>query len=406
MPIPNELFKICLFCKKIKTFKKMTFKVLIFLFAFLTGYTSVAQNDYLEAKAEDLEKTYVGGPSYDVKMYPANHKGKKPKNVILFIVDGMSLPHMHAALTANRGSLFLENFRHMGFAKTHSAESYITDSAAAGTALATGQKTYNAAIGVDMDKKPLKSILQEASEKGLATGLVSTSAITHATPASFIAHQPNRNMYEEIAADFLKTDIDVFIGGGYKHFTTRKDGRNLAEELREKGYRVEKDMNTIRTINSGKLAGLMAEEHAPRMDERQDMLPDATNTALNILSNNKKGFFLMVEGSQIDWGGHAGSTIYVVEDMLDIDRTVGLALEFASNNRETLVVVTSDHETGGMTILEGDYETGMVKGAFSTGGHTGIMVPVMAWGPGAAEFTGIMDNTDIHKKIKKLLIGN
>jgi alkaline phosphatase len=383
----------------------MTYKVLIFLVAFLTGYPSFAQNDYLEAKAEDLEKIYVGGPSYEVKIFPENHKGKKPKNVVLFIADGMSLPHMHAALTANRGRLFLENFKHMGFLKTHSAENYITDSAAGGTALATGQKTYNAAIAVDMDKKPLKTILQEASEKGLATGLVSTSAITHATPASFIANQPHRNMYEEIAADFLKTDIDVFIGGGYNHFTKRKDGRNLVDELKAKGYRVEQDINTIKNIHAGKLAGLTTDEHEPRMAERGDMLPVATNTALNILSNNKKGFFLMVEGSQVDWGGHAGSTIYVVEDMLDLDRTVGMALEFASRNRETLVVVTSDHETGGMTILDGNYETGMVKGAFSTGGHTGIMVPVMAWGPGAAEFTGIMDNTEVYTKIRKLLIG-
>lgn len=114
----------------------------------------------------------------------------------------------------------------------------------------------------------------------------------------------------------------------------------------------------------------------------------------------------MVEGSQVDWGGHAGSTIYVVEDMLDLDRTVGVALEFAAKNKETLVIVTSDHETGGMTILEGNYETGMVKGEFTTGGHTGIMVPIMAFGPGAIEFTGIMDNTEVHGKIKKLLIGN
>jgi len=136
------------------------------------------------------------------------------------------------------------------------------------------------------------------------------------------------------------------------------------------------------------------------------MLPVATNTAINILSNNKKGFFMMVEGSQVDWGGHAGSTIYVVEDMLDIDRAVGKALEFAARNKETLVVVTSDHETGGMTILDGNFETGMVKGEFTTGGHTGLMVPVMAFGPGAEEFTGFMDNTDIPKKIRQLIIGN
>jgi alkaline phosphatase len=384
----------------------MNKKGLILLIALLTGYTVMAQNDYLDADAVDVEKTYTGGEAYDVKMYKQTFKAKKPKNVIFFIADGMSLPHLHAALTANKGNLFIENLKYMGLVKTHSADRYITDSAAAGTAFSTGTKTYSGAIGVDVNKKPIKTILEEAEEKGLATGLVSTSSITHATPASFIAHQESRNMYEEIAADFLKTDIDVFIGGGYKHFTERKDGRNLVEELKQNGYRVEQDINTIKNIKEGKLAGLTNAEHNGRMEERGDMLPLATNTAINILNNNKKGFFLMVEGSQVDWGGHAGSTIYVVEDMLDLDRTVGVALEFAAKNKETLVVVTSDHETGGMTILEGNYETGMVKGEFTTGGHTGIMVPVMAFGPGAEEFTGIMDNTEVHGKIKKLLMGN
>lgn len=179
----------------------------------------------------------------------------------------------------------------MGLVKTHSADKYITDSAAGGTALSTGQRTYNGAIAVDLDKKPLKTILQEADEKGLATGLISTSAITHATPASFIAHLPSRNMYEEIAADFLNSNIDVFIGGGYKHFTERKDGRNLVNELKEKGYTVEQDISKIRNITNGKLAGLTAPEHNGRMDKRNDMLPVSTHTAINILSNNKKGFF-------------------------------------------------------------------------------------------------------------------
>jgi alkaline phosphatase len=231
----------------------------------------------------------------------------------------MGFAHFHAAYTANRGNLFMENLKYMGMVKTHSADRYITDSAAAGTAFATGEKTFGGAVGVGMDKKPLKTILQEADEKGLATGLVATSTITHATPAAFIAHQESRNMYEEIAADFLNTDIDVFIGGGYNHFTERKDGRNLVNELKEKGYTVEQDLDKIKNIRSGKLAGFTS---SGRMDERGDVLPVATQTAINILSNNKKGFFLMVEGSQIDWGGHAGSSIYVVEDMLDFDRIV------------------------------------------------------------------------------------
>lgn len=384
----------------------MTKKILILLLALFTGFASFAQEEYLDAEAEENEKIYQGGETYEVKTFPQKFKGKTPKNVILLIGDGMGVSHVHAGLTANKGKLFLENFKHIGFANTSSANKYVTDSAAGGTALSIGKKTTNGTIGMDENKNPVKTILEEAEDKELATGLVSTSAITHATPASFIAHQESRNMYEEIAADFLKTDIDVFIGGGYKHFTERKDGRNLVEELKQKDYRVEQDINTIKKVKEGKLAGLTAPGHNGRMEERGDMLPVATNTAINILSHNKKGFFLMVEGSQIDWGAHAGSTIYIVEDMLDFDQTIGVALEFASKNKETLVIVTSDHETGGMAVVDGNYETGMVKGEFPTGSHTGVMVPVFAYGPGAEEFTGFMDNTDIPKRIRKLLVEN
>ncbi|MFW5822686.1 MAG: alkaline phosphatase [Tangfeifania sp.] len=381
-------------------------KTMILMISLAISVISVAQNDYMDAQAENDEKIYKGGETYEVKTFPHKFKTDNPKNIILLIADGMGVVQLHAGLTANRGRLFIENLKYMGLTKTHSSDNYITDSAAAGTALSTGKKTYGGAIAVDVNKQPLKTILEEAEEKGLATGLVSTSAITHATPASFIAHQESRNMYEEIAADFLKTDIDVFIGGGYKHFTDRKDGRNLADELEQNGYIVEQDLNKIKKVKKGKLVGLTAPGHNGRVDERGDMLPVSAQTAINILSKNKKGFFLMVEGSQIDWGGHAGSTNYIVEDMLDFDRTVGTALKFAAKNKETLVIVASDHETGGMTILNGDYENGTLKGEFSTGGHTGVMVPIFAYGPGAEEFIGIMDNTDVNTKMKKLLIEN
>lgn len=381
------------------------FKKLLFFVAILgMGFSTFAQDAYLTAQSEDVEKTYVGGEAYAVKTFPQKFKAKKPKNVIFLIGDGMGVTQVFAGLTANQGRLFIENCKYIGFSKTQSSDNYITDSAAGGTALASGVKTYNGAIGVDVNKQPVKTILQEAVEKGLATGLVSSSAITHATPASFIAHQGSRSSYEDIAADFLKTDIDVFIGGGYKHFTERKDGRNLALELTQKGYVVEQDIEKIKTIKTGKLAGLTAPEHNGRVAERKDMLPVATETAINILSNNKKGFFLMVEGSQIDWGGHAGSTIYVVEDMLDFDQVVGKALEFAATNKETLVVVTADHETGGMALTGGDMKTGMVKAAFPTKDHSAVMVPVFAYGPGAENFIGIMENTDVHAKLKKLLL--
>jgi len=381
-------------------------KLSLFVLILAFGFSTLAQDAYMNAKAEDLEKTYMGGETYKVKTFTQQFKSEKPKNVIFLIGDGMGVTQVFSGLGANKGKLFLENCKHIGFSKTQSANKYITDSAAGGTALSTGTRTYNGAIAVDVNQTPLKTILEAADEEGLATGLVSTSTITHATPASFIAHQPQRNMYEEIAADFLKTDIDVFIGGGKAHFTQRKDGRNLVEELKEKGYRYEEDINVVKRVKKGKLAALLEDGDAGRMDHRGDMLPVATETAISILSNNEEGFFLMVEGSQIDWGGHAGSTIYIVEDMLDFDQTIGKALKFAAKDGETLVVVTADHETGGMAITGGSIEKGIVKAAYPTKGHTAVMVPVFAYGPGAEEFIGIMDNTDVHDKMKALLLGN
>ncbi|MDX8338569.1 alkaline phosphatase [Draconibacterium sp. IB214405] len=380
-------------------------RIFIALTMCILSVGAFAQDAYLTAESEDTDKIYQGTEPYEVKMYTQKFKTDKPKNIIFLIGDGMGAAQVFSGITANQGKLFLENCRHIGFSKTQSADNYITDSAAGGTALSCGVKTYNGAIGVDADTVKVKSILEAAEENGLATGLVSTSAITHATPASFIAHQPNRGMYEEIAADFLETDIDVFIGGGISHFIARKDGRNLMTELKDKGYTVESDINKISEVKSGKLAGLTAQVHNPRMSERGNMLPVATTTALDILDNNKKGFFLMVEGSQIDWGGHASSTVYVVEDMLDFDQTIGKALEFAAKDGETLVLVTADHETGGMALTGGDMSTGMVKADFPTTDHTAVMVPVFAYGPGAEEFIGIMENTDIHNKMKKLLLG-
>ncbi len=373
------------------------------ILCFLLAFPMLAQENYKTLSKEDSLKVYIGQSTYEVKTYTETHKAKKPKNIIFMIGDGMGVSAVHAGLTANGGQLFLNNFKHVGFITTNSASNYVTDSAAGGTALSSGYKTFNGAIGVDTDTVAQPTILEKAEAKGFATGLVSSSSITHATPASFIAHQPSRNFYEAIAGDFLKTDIDVFIGGGYKHFTEREDGRNLANELKIKGYTVLQDINKIDQFKSGKLAGLTAPEHNPGVDERKDMLPRATAKAIELLSQSKKGFFLMVEGSQIDWAGHQNNTIYLVEEMLDFDHCIAKALEFASKNSETLIVVTADHETGGLAINNGDYGKKRVNGEYTTGGHTGVMVPVFAFGPGAEHFTGIMDNTDIPQKMMELL---
>jgi len=372
--------------------------------AFIFSILSLsAQENYKTVSKADSTKTYPGGKPYEVKTFTQKFKSKTPKNIIMMIGDGMGVTEVFAGLTANGGHLFLDNFKQVGFSKTQSSDNYITDSAAGGTALSSGVKTYNGAIGVNSDTVAVKTILEMAEEKGLATGLISTSAITHATPASYIAHQGSRGSYEDIAADFMKTDIDVFIGGGYKHFAQRKDKRDLTKELQAKGYQVLRNMDDIAKVKSGKLAGLTADEHNEVYPLRKMSLPLSTKTALNILSQNKKGFFIMIEGSQIDFGGHANNTIYVVNEMLDFDRAIGKALEFASKDGETLIVVTADHETGGMALVKGNMDTGMVKGAFPTGDHTATMVPVFAYGPGAENFTGIMENTDIARRIMQLL---
>ncbi len=366
----------------------------------LLPFLLLAQEDY---KDKNTLTEYLNPQPYEVQEFSSKNRKKTPKNVILMISDGMGHAHLHAALTANRGQLYIKSMRHLGLSKTHSANRYTTDSAAGGTAIACGEKTYNGAIGVNSDTLPLPTLLQNAEKLGKASGLVSTSSITHATPASFIAHQPQRSMYEAIAADFLTTDIDLFIGGGYRFFTERKDGRNLVKELEDKGYIFAQSLNEVQDFKSGSLAVLTAEEHNPRYTERGDLLPQAIEKALEVLSHNsKKGFFLMVEGSQIDWGGHQNDISYLVEEMLDFDRAVGKALSFAAKDGNTLVIVTADHETGGLTLEDGCEEKGYVKAQFSTGDHTAVGVPVFAFGSGAEHFIGIYENTAIFHKIMHL----
>jgi len=336
---------------------------------------------------------------------------QRPDRIILMIGDGMAIAHITAALVANSGDLYLRRFHHIGFTTTHSASDFITDSGAAGTALATGQKTYNGAIGMNTDTVAVRNIREVMAAAGYGTGVVSTSAITHATPAAFVAHQPSRELHEAIALDFVESGIDVFLGGGLHHFVKRNDGRNLVAELMNKGYVVDTQSvknNPVPTAEMAgkqkKYAGLYAAGHlVPSDSGRGEFLSLATRDAIKVLNRSPKGFFLMVEGSQIDWGGHDNNTGYIITETLDFDRAVGEALQFAAADQRTLVIVTSDHETGGMTLHGGNFETGQVTGAFTSGEHTGSMVPVFAFGPGAQMFTGFYDNTELPKRILKLL---
>ncbi|MFH1319870.1 MAG: alkaline phosphatase [Bacteroidota bacterium] len=331
-----------------------------------------------------------------------NFTGKKIKNIILMIGDGMGISQVTAGMVARRDALNLERCRVIGLSKTNSSDDLITDSAAGATAFSIGKKTYNGAIGVDRDTVPAPTILEIAEKNGLSTGLVATVSITHATPASFIAHQPSRLMDEEIAADFIDTDIDVFIGGGKIFFENRSDGRNLLEELKKNGYNVANGIENIMSFKQGKLAGFIADKHPVRMSEgRSDVLAKAAGIAIGILDQNDKGFFLMIEGSQIDWGGHANDSEYIIEEMLDFDQAIGKALDFAAEDGETLVIITADHECGGYAIAGGNIDDGTVQGSFTTNYHTGVMVPVFAYGPGAEAFAGVYHNNTIFDKMMK-----
>jgi alkaline phosphatase len=328
---------------------------------------------------------------------------KNPKNVVFLIGDGMGIAQIYAGMVANGNKLNLERCTYSGFSKTYSANKFTTDSGAGGTALACGVKTNNGMIGMSSDSVPVQSILELSSHNKLATGIVVACAVTHATPASFIAHQVNRSMYEEIASDYLKTDIDVFIGGGRKYFEDRNDGRNLTNELKAKNYQIAYKLDEVKAVKSGKLAGLLYDDQNPGMPERGRMLPDATMAAINILDDNKKGFFLMVEGSQIDWAGHDNNSPQLVKEVLDFDQTIGRVLDFAKKDGNTLVIITADHETGGLALLNGKFGSDNMKAIFTTKDHTGVPVPVFAYGPGAENFAGFMENSSFKAKLVKLL---
>lgn len=327
---------------------------------------------------------------------------KKPKNIILMIGDGMGLSQVSAAIYYKNGKPNFERFSTIGLSKTSSASDLITDSAAGATVFSTGVKTYNGAIGVNQDTLAVPTIVEQLSTRGLATGIVATSSIQHATPASFYAHVKSRRMYEEITEFAPNSGVNFFAGGGLKFFNQRKDGKDLLAEMEAKGYKVITDQLPQQPSESNELI-LLAEDGMPKMGQgRGDFLPNATKLAMEKLSKKEKGFFLMVEGSQIDWGGHDNDADYLIEALLDFDKTLGVALDFAKQNGETLVIVTADHETGGFTLASDGSDYNKIKPTFSTTGHSGTMVPVFAEGPGAFLFNGIYESTEIYHKMMAL----
>lgn len=329
---------------------------------------------------------------------------RQPKNIILMIGDGMGLAQVYAAMVANGMWLHLEKIPVIGLHKSYSSDNLITDSAAGATAFSIGKKTFNGAIGVDSTGTAKETILEEAHRRGLSTGMVVTCAVTHATPASFVAHQKSRAMNEAIALDFLSGAADCIIGGGRQYFVKREDGKNLALEMQKMGYFYTESLQEVASSKSNRLLALVAADELPKISEgRGDYLPLATEIALNKLKGSKKGFFLMIEGSQIDWGGHNNDADYIIKETIDFDLAIQKVLSFAEQDGETLVIITADHETGGLAINGGSKEKRTIDAAFTTKKHTGILIPVYSYGPGAEVFGGIYENTAIYHKMKALM---
>ena len=328
---------------------------------------------------------------------------KKPKNVVLMIGDGMGLSQVSAGFYFNDGTSNFERFQTIGLIKTSSSAELITDSAAGATAFASGVKTYNGAIGFTPKDGAVPTLVEIISEDGMNTGIISTSSVVHATPACFYAHSYNRREYFYIAEFLPKSELDFVAGGGTKFFTGRSDGKDLYMELEKNGFKVYAD-SLVPNTSDKKPVYLLAEDGMPKMiDGRGDFLPNSTTMAIESLNTGDNGFFLMIEGSQIDWGGHANDTDYLVGEQLDFDKTLGKVLDFAKSDGETLVIVTADHETGGFTLSPDADDYNKIKGTFATGGHSATLIPVFAYGPGEDSFKGIYENTEIFHKIMALL---
>ena len=375
-----------------------------------------------------------------------NNVAEKPqvKNVIYLIGDGMGFGAVSSLLLSEDSVTGFEQAPVIGLSETCSANNYVTDSPAGGTALACGVRTKNGYLGVDPEGKPLTSILRKAQAMGKRSGIVVNTVLTEATPAAFYAGVTSRSMSFDIAKQFTESGVDVAIGAGLEPFIKRPDSLDLTATLINKGYDVHLDWKTVLNTTSKKFVGILpmgdvhrrnesgnttagaadgaevclaaklaasSEENGDttRLSEPTVYLEKATAKALEVLSNdNRQGFFLMIESAIIDGYGHNNDSEGMIEEMKEFDNTLRQLVAYVNQHPETLLVVTADHETGGTGVSYKSYEVGSttpVQLSFSTKGHTGTVVPVFAYGAGAETFAGIMKNTDLPKKIEEIMLG-
>ena len=366
-----------------------------------------------------IETLPEGKPLVQKELIPVTNKAK---NIILLISDGMSLTQVSSYRLLKGGPnerIAVDKFPVSGLVLTHSENAIVTDSASSATAFSTGRKTNNGALGLDKNNEVLENFTEIINRHGYVSSLISTSEITHATPAAYASHIDLRWKTDEISTQMMDSNVMTILGGGRHFFLPeelggkRSDGLNLLEQIKSSHTVLteKKELETFDHSNLGKVVGLFADE-ALRDNEKPDnhllepssteMLKFAINRSQQFNENGCRGFFIMLEGSQVDWAGHANDMNYLKREMQDFDDAVALAYNYAQENNDTLVIATADHETGGLLIEPAsptDYTAPEVKFSFNTGigygSHTGVPVPVYAYGPGSENFTGTLDNTDI-----------
>ena len=307
----------------------------------------------------------------------------------------MGLAQIAMAQEHAKDNLSFANCKHVGFIKTSSINDYITDSAAGATAFSTGKKTKNKYLAVDSSKKPLPTILELAHKEHWYTALAATATLTHATPAAYYAHHYSRYAYKHISSFFYNSGIDIAVGAGRPFFSE--------DSLKLSGYDIFSGVEEMLQSQSLKYTTFLTDsaELLSIPEGRGSVFPKAVDKLLKDCYSQDKPFFSMIEGSQIDWGGHANNANYTIQELLDFDKCIGIALKYLEQHPNTLVLVTADHETGGLTLLKDENKE--MKPDFSTKKHSGVMVPVFAFGQGAEQFIGIYENTEIFHRLKALM---
>lgn len=352
-----------------------------------------------EARAFSGE-VYVDQQSTYTPDFKIDGSNAKVKNIILLIGDGMGVGAVNAAMYANGGMLTMTNLHTFGYVRTQSADNFTTDSAASGTAYATGQKTNNGYLGVNTEKERMANIPEKLAPLGFACGVVSTDDLNGATPAAFFAHQAGRNAKEDIWSDLPGSSL-VFASAG-----TQRTFETLPIAIQES---IKREFTVV--YNPTDPAGTSSNKllYLPRTvgDDRGNYLPETTEMAIEYLSNHaKKGFFLMVEGAHIDHGAHANNTSQTVKETLDFDKAVEAAIRFAERDGHTLVIISADHETGATTLVRGEPADGFVSTVFASRGHSPMMVPLFAYGPRSKDFSCVQENSDVSNKIVAILKGD